>query len=143
MGKRFPFNGPRLDIMDINQLYKILDLKEEDHTIQAVISLNADHPIYEGHFPSNPVTPGVCQVQIVKEVISRLMGKPCFLVEAKNIKFLSMLTPEEKNVTLNLEYSEQDNQIKVKSQLSSGDKIFLKFSGLFVPEEIFTAGSSC
>ncbi|MBU2515166.1 3-hydroxyacyl-ACP dehydratase [bacterium] len=124
-----------------NQLYKILELKEEGQTIQAVISLNADHAIYEGHFPSNPVTPGVCQIQIVKDIISRLKGKPCFLVEAKNIKFLSMLTPQEKNVRLDLEYSEQNNQIKVKSQLSSGDKIFLKFSGLFVPENKLPTGT--
>ena len=31
------------------------------------LRLNPDHPIYHAHFPGNPITPGVCIVQIVGE----------------------------------------------------------------------------
>ena len=29
------------------------------------LELNPEHPVYEGHFPGNPVVPGVCQVQMI------------------------------------------------------------------------------
>ena len=32
------------------------------------ISLNADNVIYKAHFPSNPITPGVCLIQIALEI---------------------------------------------------------------------------
>ena len=32
------------------------------------ITLNPAHPIFAGHFPGNPITPGVCMLQIIKEL---------------------------------------------------------------------------
>lgn len=33
------------------------------------VRLDAAHPIYAGHFPGNPVLPGVCTLQIVRECL--------------------------------------------------------------------------
>jgi 3-hydroxymyristoyl/3-hydroxydecanoyl-(acyl carrier protein) dehydratase len=59
------------------------------------LSLNASHPVYQAHFPGNPVTPAVCIVQIVKEVASACYSKPFFIREIKNVKFLHVLNPAE------------------------------------------------
>ena len=34
------------------------------------VRLDAAHPVYAGHFPGNPVLPGVCTLQIVGSVWS-------------------------------------------------------------------------
>ena len=34
------------------------------NTYLCTLTLNAEHPIFKGHFPNNPVTPGVCMMQI-------------------------------------------------------------------------------
>ena len=38
------------------------------NTYLCTLTLNAEHPIFKGHFPNNPVTPGVCMMQIVKNL---------------------------------------------------------------------------
>ena len=36
------------------------------------IKLNKDHDIYNGHFPNNPIIPGVIIIQIIKEILDGL-----------------------------------------------------------------------
>ena len=38
------------------------------------IKLNKDHDIYNGHFPNNPITPGVIIIQIIKEILEEKVG---------------------------------------------------------------------
>ena len=56
----------------------------------ATVRLLPESPVYQGHFPGYPITPGVCLVEIALE----LMG-PVRLVAAKNIKFTSPIIPTE------------------------------------------------
>ena len=56
----------------------------------ATIRLLPESPVYQGHFPGYPITPGVCLVEIALE----LMGEKR-LVAAKNIKFTSPVLPTE------------------------------------------------
>lgn len=76
-----------------NSLYHITS---KNDTVPAyAIMLQADHAIYRAHFPGQPVTPGVCIVQMAVELLSDHLGKPLQLVGAKNIKFMSVISPIE------------------------------------------------
>ena len=68
----------------------LYELVQADAT-GATIRLLPESPVYQGHFPGYPITPGVCLVEIALE----LMG-PVRLVAAKNIKFTSPILPTEK-----------------------------------------------
>ena len=64
------------------------------------IRLNASHPIYQAHFPGEPITPGVCIIQIAKELLelsfygSSHLQQSCYeLQTVKNVKFLSPISP--------------------------------------------------
>lgn len=59
------------------------------------IRLNKTHFIYAAHFPGEPITPGVCILQIVAELFSRLCGVPLELSTVKNVKFLRIISPIE------------------------------------------------
>jgi 3-hydroxyacyl-[acyl-carrier-protein] dehydratase len=101
----------------------------------AVVSLNASHPIYQGHFPGNPVVPGVCQVQMVKELVEKAVNHSLTLFESDNIKFLSMINPL---LNPQLEFNIlikpiSDQQISATASISSGSLVFLKFKGKFEP----------
>lgn len=58
------------------------------------VRLNADHAVFAGHFPGNPVLPGVCSLQIVRECASLLAGRPLRYVSIRESKFLSVITPD-------------------------------------------------
>ena len=50
------------------------------------LRLNADHFIYKAHFPEEPITPGVCVIQIAKELLEEHL---------QNVKFLSVISPRQ------------------------------------------------
>ena len=61
----------------------------------ATIRLLPESPVYQGHFPGYPITPGVCLVEIALELLAEREGRPVRLVAAKNIKFMSPVLPSE------------------------------------------------
>lgn len=79
--------------------------------------INADHEIFKGHFPGMPVVPGVCMVEMIKEILEEVVGKKTNLKKAGTIKFLHVLDP---NI-----YPEINAEVKVKV-LASGWNISAK-----------------
>ena len=60
----------------------------------ATVRLLPESPVYRGHFPGYPITPGVCLVEMALELIAEMAGQPKTLVGARNIKFTSPVMPE-------------------------------------------------
>lgn len=61
---------------------------------QAVLRLNGAHPIYAVHFPGQPITPGVCLVQLLGELLQRQTGRALELGRIVNLKFVHTLSPD-------------------------------------------------
>ncbi|MEI6456531.1 MAG: 3-hydroxyacyl-ACP dehydratase [bacterium] len=100
------------------------------------VMIHPGHPVFEGHFPGNPVIPGVCQVQMVTEILEEIYRKKFRLTEADNIKFLSMINPIETNklsIALSCRHSDEENII-VNATASAGDKSYLKLKAQFRPD---------
>ena len=69
-------------------------------TAGATVRLLPESPVYRGHFPGYPITPGVCLVEIALELIAEMAGQAGHdgkvrLVGAKNIKFTSPIIPTQ------------------------------------------------
>lgn len=66
--------------MLLENFYKIIHIKErEDGKQEIEIELNPGHVLYQGHFPGQPVVPGVCTLQIIKRKC-RTDRQPTFAV---------------------------------------------------------------
>ncbi len=84
-------------------LYNIIDSRDSDSTDGAYafrISLRPDSPIYAGHFPGFPITPGVALLTIVRELLERRLHRSLTLTSADDVKFLHPLTPAHNPVTI-------------------------------------------
>lgn len=104
-----------------------------------IIILNPDHLIYKAHFPGQPVTPGVCILQMLQELLSVEMGKQLFIRNIKNAKFISMMSPvAESRVSVLFTLVEaQEGGVKAQGVVSRRDNLsdlFLKFS-IFLTDE--------
>jgi len=100
---------------------------------RVTVALNPAHPVFKGHFPGNPVVPGVCQVQMVTESLQSVTGMKRFLKEADNIKFLSMINPMETS-TLLIDLVVKplpENKMGVQASLSGNNLVFFKLKGVF------------
>jgi 3-hydroxyacyl-[acyl-carrier-protein] dehydratase len=119
------------------QSYTFENSGETQQHIHGVLNLNAGHAIYQGHFPGNPVVPGVCQVQMVKELVEKALGRRLILSTSDNIKFLSMISPR---VNPQLEFDilirpVTDQLFSATASIGYGSSVFLKFKGKFESSE--------
>lgn len=108
-------------------------LSKSEDQICAKIKLNSQHRIFQGHFPKAPIVPGVCQVQMIQEIINDSLNKEYNLLKAQNIKFLSFINPEEDPfLTADITFVKKEGHaLKIKGLLSQSDKKCLKVSALF------------
>lgn len=79
----------------LDQLFILDEIDESENGFEAMLQTNPEHPIYAAHFPGNPITPGVCIIQIANELLEKQLGKRLFLKTIKNVKFLSVIIPAE------------------------------------------------
>ncbi len=109
---------------------------ESEHQVRVITRLNLQHPVFLGHFPGNPVVPGVCQVQMVRELVARALEIPVKLYESDNIKFLSMISPvENPSIEFDIRIRPVDqNQYAVNAVIGNASMVFLKFKGKFQRE---------
>ena len=113
--------------------YTVRNPLMENDSIQAVLELNPGHDIFKGHFPGQPVVPGVCMMQIVKELLQKSTGKSLRLQHGLDLKFLSVIDPE-KNNTVHAEANYSllaTGDINVTARLFYNETTFFKFKGVF------------
>lgn len=100
------------------------------------IKLNPDHPVYKGHFPGNPVTPGVCQIAIIQELVAVIVDSPLRLISADNIKYPALMVPSSAGIECDIMIKQtDDHKLSVTSSFASGETIFVKFKGIFTRDE--------
>ena len=79
--------------MLIKGLYTVTRTVQEGDRITASVHLDEHHAVFKGHFPDQPVMPGVCTLQIVQELLEEHLGRSLRLSSASNIKFMALIDP--------------------------------------------------
>ena len=82
--------------MLLNNFYTVDELTKSENELQASIQFHPEHEIFEGHFPGQPVVPGVCMVQIVKEFMQLATEEKLMFIKGNQIKFLQFAPVAEK-----------------------------------------------
>jgi 3-hydroxyacyl-[acyl-carrier-protein] dehydratase len=127
--------------MILSDFYRLNTISKQsllDKTkIEAEIVLNPTHPIFKGHFPNLPIVPGVCMVQIVKEIAEKHLHQKLFLSSASNIKFLSVLNPEvHQRVNVEVQWMQSiGSEYAIESKLFFDDVTFFKMRANFLTNQ--------
>lgn len=117
-----------------NSLYIIKQFVDDNNTLEAIVELNKTHAIFEGHFPSQPVLPGACMLQMTKEILEHALHRKLQLLKAGEIKFLQMIQPEN-NTTLffSIQYNEAENSIvQVSAKIMKNDIVCYKLKASYI-----------
>ena len=120
--------------MLLQDFYKIISLENTaDSKYLAMLLINEDHEVFKGHFPGNPIMPGVCMMQIIKELAEQITEGSLVMQKLIDVKFTALinpfLTPE---LRLELEISTNDEGlVKVKNTSYFNDIVALKLSCLY------------
>jgi 3-hydroxyacyl-[acyl-carrier-protein] dehydratase len=115
-----------------NTFYTIKKTELTGNTYRAEVILNASHEIYKAHFPGNPITPGVCLLQMALEIINAKFDRNLRLVHAKNIKYLKVINPVENPVIgFIFQFKTEDGLIYADFDIVAGETVFTKVSATY------------
>jgi 3-hydroxyacyl-[acyl-carrier-protein] dehydratase len=118
--------------MPLNDFFTYQVIDSVPGIIKARVSIDVNHQLYTGHFPQQPVTPGVVLVEIIRNILSSVLQKKLMLESAKEIKFTAAVIPTQVNqIDLNIEYFESGGKINANCNISNQGRIFAKLKGEF------------
>ncbi len=119
--------------MLIKDFYKIQEIRSHDSRISASIRLNPDHEVYKGHFPKQPVVPGIIQLQIIKEILEETLGQQLLMNKVSSAKYLRIITPgHSTELQITIQYKKTDeSEYKVNALIGSGETVFTKVKAVF------------
>jgi len=118
--------------MLVTNLFTILRLTSNEEGLEAKVEINAQNSLFNGHFPQQPVTPGVLQVQLVKELLEEKYGEKLELKTLNRCKFLAILNPNEQSVIdVVLIINKVEEVIKVSAVGKSDKESYFKFSATY------------
>lgn len=121
--------------MLLENFYKIIHIKEREDGKQAIeIELNPGHMLYQGHFPGQPVVPGVCTLQMIKESAEQIVSQPLQYVQIASSKFLSAINPLETpllQLFIRLEKTEE-HLFKLQAEGICNGKEFIKLKAVLM-----------
>jgi 3-hydroxyacyl-[acyl-carrier-protein] dehydratase len=121
----------------LNNLYTIQSLSESGHQIGATIQLVADHAIFGGHFPGQPVLPGVCMMEMVAEITGVYLKSSLRISGGPLIKFLRMIDPGTNPlIYFEIKYDPSSTPIVTNGRIFSGPDVFMKFQLNLAPESV-------
>ncbi len=115
----------------INDFFEISTIESQSDEIRCKVKLNAEHFIYKAHFPGNPVTPGVCLVQMATEILSQEYHQDLVLDVLKNIKFKKIVRPEDEPVFVFTHITADEQQLCASISIENNEELFAKLSVVY------------
>ena len=121
----------------LNDFFSIKEKNGNENEWVYRLSLNAGHSIYQAHFQENPITPGACIMQMLKELAEVHFSTLYFIRSIKNVKFLIAINPiEYKYIDVNLSTEVKENGVLSIAAVIKYDKaVFCKANLVLEPKD--------
>lgn len=119
--------------MGIESLFTLSDLHDDEGHFKVIASVDPQHSLFKGHFPGQPIVPGVVLIRMISDVAAMITRQEVQLKTGSNMKFLKIVDPE-KTSRLIIEGSAEyldDDHLSVHAVVSAQDIQFFKFKGVF------------
>lgn len=124
--------------MLLNKYFTIRERREDETGSNFLISLNPDHQVYQGHFPGDPICPGVCSIQMIRECAEIVLGQRLTIGTVSQCRFMELLTPSKnKDLLLKLTLCKaEEGMVKAVASILSDDAqtSFLEYKGEYSPQ---------
>lgn len=116
--------------MLMNDFYTIEYLQREPNSFSCKVAFNLHHDIFKGHFPGQPVVPGVCMMEMVKELLEQQTDKFLWLRNAGMVKFLQLITPDVQPL-INVSWKKEGMGYNVNASFQNDTADLFKLTGKY------------
>ena len=69
--------------MDSKTYFEIIQSNISNGNGIFTIKLNPENEVYEGHFPNEPISPGVCNINTIKECAEKIIERKNLIKKEK------------------------------------------------------------
>lgn len=117
-----------------DEYYTLIDSQTDSVTGCLTIRVNPASRIFEGHFPGNPICPGVCGVELIRECASIVLAQEVRISKINKCRFLSVARPQEDcRFCISIATTPMgDGSCLIKAKMSDGKADYISFSGVVV-----------
>ncbi len=115
-------------------IFAINQVSLENDLITAQVSIDPSHEVFKGHFPGQPILPGVVITNLIKKLVEKAISKKVQMKSASQIKFIEMVDPRTCSaleIKINIDQSETGEiKASASSEMESG-KVHFKMKCVF------------
>ena len=115
-----------------NKFYKVLSVNQTD-TLQAEyrLAILSVCDVYNGHFPGDPVCPGVCNIETIKECAMLLTGEVLRYNTIKQCRLTALATPIVcPEVKVQLALTATDAGYNIQATIADDNQVYMILKGL-------------
>jgi 3-hydroxyacyl-[acyl-carrier-protein] dehydratase len=112
----------------LNDLYFIETVTKNDRRFEVHVRLDPAHAIFSGHFPGQPVLPGVCMLEMICEITGIQLKSKFRIVGSRVIKFLNMVDPNKTPlIRIDIDISENQKPVELTGKIYDSATVFMKY----------------
>lgn len=94
------------------------------------VALLPDCEVYKGHFPGNPVSPGVCNIETIKECAMLLTGKRLVIDTIRQCRLTAVASPSVcPEVEVTLSCSLVGKGFAVTAKIADNERTYMEYKG--------------
>lgn len=113
-----------------NSYYKIIGRSGKGLDAVFRVALLPDCEVYKGHFPGNPVSPGVCNIETIKECAMLLTGKRLVIDTIRQCRLTAVASPSVcPEVEVTLSCSSVGKGFAVTAKIADNERTYMEYKG--------------
>lgn len=112
------------------EIYSLSEIVPAGEALTAIIGYDAEHAVFEGHFPGNPIVPGVCTINMLTDIVRLQLGAGYELQGAASVKFLQLIRPGDRPM-LRMSWKPAETGMQVQAILEIEGRVAMRFAGIY------------
>ncbi len=98
-----------------------------------VVRLKSNCDVYQGHFPGQPICPGVYNIQLVRECAERLTRRSLRIHSIQRCRLIALLTPiPDRELIVCIQLAPLDEGYACQATISDVQQTYVEFKGKLV-----------
>ena len=115
-----------------NKYYQLIRVDDSGSPSEKTyqLALMPDCNVYRGHFPGNPVCPGVCNIETIKECAMMLTGKKLIISTIKQCRLTAIATPKVcPEISVHVSATETDQGYSIVASIFDMKQTYMEYKG--------------
>lgn len=117
-------------IMNWNTYFEIKNTAVCDGIHSFEVTIKPDCDVYRGHFPGHPISPGVCNIGMIRTLAEKVEGRRLQFTSIKQCRLTGMVTPDSTpELTVTIETAKSETGCSVHAEIRDSEKSYMELKG--------------